>query len=96
MNTTVNLKFWTILSFSLLVVSVIALTFSNAPFIAANLGLSSGASLTLAKTLDSVSSVATALSIIGVFTGVGTIGSALTATILAVIKKKGVAKGAAF
>lgn len=91
-----NVSFLLALSVSLLAVTIIMFTLPNAPFIAQQLGLSTAASLGLAKALETVGNVATALTIIGTFTGVGTIGSSLAAVILQKVKKEGAKKAAAF
>lgn len=91
-----SVSFWTILSIAFFAATAIALTLANAPFIAANLGVSSATAYNMANALNNISNVATALTIIGTFTGVGTVGSGVAATILAILKKKGVAKAAAF
>jgi circularin A/uberolysin family circular bacteriocin len=89
-------KFYALLSLSLFAVTLAALVIGNGPLIAAQLGLSTATAWTVVNFLDGVSSVATVISIIGMFTGVGTIGSAFAATLLAILKKQGKAKAAAF
>ncbi|MCY7749228.1 uberolysin/carnocyclin family circular bacteriocin [Bacillus inaquosorum] len=89
-------KFYALLSVSLFAVTLLALAIGNGPLIAAQLGLSTGTAATIVNFLDGVSSVATVISIIGMFTGVGTIGSAFAATVLTILKKQGKAKAAAF
>ena len=68
-------------------VTLIALVIGNGSLIAANLGVSTGTAFTIVNFLDAWSSVATVITIVGMFTGVGTI-SAGVAAILAIIKKK--------
>jgi circularin A/uberolysin family circular bacteriocin len=89
-------KFYVLLAGSLFAVTVLALFIGNAPLIAAQFGLSTATAATIVNFLDATSSVATVISIIGIFTGVGTIGSATAAVILTLIKKQGKAKAAAF
>ncbi|MBW4854124.1 uberolysin/carnocyclin family circular bacteriocin [Bacillus safensis] len=89
-------KFYALLSLSLLAVTLVALVIGNGSLIAANLGVSTGTAATVVNFLDTWSSVATVITIVGVFTGVGTIGSGVAATILAILKKEGKAKAAAF
>jgi circularin A/uberolysin family circular bacteriocin len=89
-------KFYALLSLSLFAVTLVALAIGNGPLIAAQLGLSTGTAATIVNFLDGVSSVATVITIIGMFTGVGTIGSALAASVLTILKKQGKAKAAAF
>ncbi|MBY8911992.1 uberolysin/carnocyclin family circular bacteriocin [Bacillus sp. YC2] len=89
-------KFYALLSVSLFAVTLGALILGNGPLIAAQLGLSTATAATIVNFLDGVSSVTTVITIIGMFTGVGTIGSAFAATVLTLIKKQGKAKAAAF
>ncbi|MDQ6468833.1 uberolysin/carnocyclin family circular bacteriocin [Exiguobacterium acetylicum] len=89
-------KFYALLSLSLFAVTLVALMIGNGPLIAAQLGVSTGTAATVVKFLDTWSSVATVITIVGVFTGVGTIGSGIAATILTILKKQGKAKAAAF
>ena len=91
-----NVSFLLTLSVSLLVVTVLTFALPNPPFIAQQLGLSTAASLGLAQALKTVGTVATAITVIGTFTGVGTIGSSLAAVILHKVKKEGAKKAAAF
>ncbi|MFP7239943.1 uberolysin/carnocyclin family circular bacteriocin [Bacillus altitudinis] len=89
-------KFYALLSLSLLVVTLIALVIGNGSLIAANLGVSTGTAFTIVNFLDAWSSVATVITIVGMFTGVGTISAGVAASILAIIKKKEKSKAAAF
>ncbi|PEP89739.1 uberolysin/carnocyclin family circular bacteriocin [Bacillus toyonensis] len=84
------------MSVFLFAATLVALAIGNGPLIAAQLGISTGTAATVVNFLDGVSSVATVITIVGMFTGVGTIGSALAATVLTMIKKQGKAKAAAF
>ncbi|MDM5321785.1 uberolysin/carnocyclin family circular bacteriocin [Bacillus pumilus] len=89
-------KFYALLSLSLLAVTLVALVIGNGSLIAANLGVSSGTAFAMVNFLDAWSSVATVITVVGMFTGVGTISAGVAATILAILKKKGKAKAAAF
>ena len=89
-------KFYALLSVVLFAIAAISFTIGNTPLIVAQLGLSTGTAIALVNLLDNISSVVTALTIIAAFTGVGTIGSAVAASVLAILKKKGKAKAAAF
>ena len=89
-------KFYALLSVVLFAIAAISFTIGNTPLIAAQLGLSTGTAIALVNLLDNITSVATALTIIAAFTGVGTIGSAVAVSVLAILKKKGKAKAAAF
>ncbi|APT51232.1 circular bacteriocin, circularin A/uberolysin family [Bacillus sp. Nf3] len=89
-------KFYALLSLLLLAVTLGALVIGNGSLIAANLGVSSGTAFAMVNFLDAWSSVATVITVVGMFTGVGTISAGVAATILAILKKKGKAKAAAF
>lgn len=89
-------KFYALLSLLLLAVTLVALVIGNGSLIAANLGVSSGTAFAMVNFLDAWSSVATVITVVGMFTGVGTISAGVAATILAILKKKGKAKAAAF
>ncbi|ALM27578.1 uberolysin/carnocyclin family circular bacteriocin [Bacillus altitudinis] len=89
-------RFYVLLSLSLLAVTSVALVIGNGSLIAANLGVSTGTAFTIVNFLDTWSSVATVITIVGMFTGVGTISAGVAASILAILKKKGKAKAAAF
>ena len=89
-------KFYALISATLLAVTLLALAIGSAPLIAAQLGLSTATAATIVNFLDAFSSVAYVITIVGIFTGVGTIGSAMAATILTILKKQGKAKAAAF
>ena len=91
-----DIKFYSTLTVSLFILTALMLTISSAPFIASQFGLSTGAATALVNFLSAYQTVATVASIVGVFTGVGTIGSATASTILYLLKKKGKAKAAAF
>ncbi|MCP2034189.1 circularin A/uberolysin family circular bacteriocin [Planomicrobium sp. HSC-17F08] len=96
MTLTKDSKFYALLSMCLLVMTLAALMIGNSALIAAQLGISTGAAATVVAFLDTWSSVATVITVIGVFTGVGTIGAGVAATILTILKKQGKAKAAAF
>lgn len=70
--------------------------FSSLPNIAGMLGLSTSAAGTVYNIFQSYSDIAMAASIVGAFTGVGTIEASMSAAILYVIKKKAKAKAVAF
>lgn len=89
-------KFYALLSLSLFAVTLVALMIGNGPLIAAQLGVSTTAAAIVVKFLDTWSTVATVITVVGIFTGVGTISSGIAAAILTVLKKKGKAKAAAF
>jgi circularin A/uberolysin family circular bacteriocin len=89
-------KFYVLLSASLLGVTLLALVIGTGPLIAAQLGLSTATSATIVSFLDAFSTVSYVVTIIGLFSGVGTITSAFAATVLTILKKKGKAKAAAF
>ncbi|MEI4790584.1 uberolysin/carnocyclin family circular bacteriocin [Bacillus sp. FJAT-53060] len=72
-------KFYALLSLSLLAVTLVALVIGNGSLIAANLGVSTATAATVVNFLDTWSSVATVITIVGVFTGVGTISSGVAA-----------------
>lgn len=87
---------YAILSAVLLAITMLALAIGNGALIAAQLGLSTGTAATVVNFLDAFSTVSYVITIIGIFTGVGTISSALAATVLTILKKQGKAKAAAF
>lgn len=81
---------------ALLGISFVVLMFVSSPLIAANLGVSAASAKTVVDLINAASTVSTVISVIGVVTGVGSVGSGVAATILALIKKKGKAKAAAW
>ncbi|MGX4669379.1 uberolysin/carnocyclin family circular bacteriocin [Cerasibacillus sp. JNUCC 74] len=89
-------KFYALLSLSLFAVTLLALAIGSGPLIAAQLGLSTTTSIAIVNLLSVGSTVATVITVIGMFSGVGTIGSAFAATVLTLMKKHGKAKAAAF
>ncbi|GAQ19918.1 membrane protein [Oceanobacillus picturae] len=89
-------KFYALLSVSLFLVTLLALSIGNVSFIAAQLGLSTTTSIAIVNLLSVGSTVAWVITVIGMFSGVGTIGSAFAATVLTLMKKHGKAKAAAF
>lgn len=66
------------------------------PQLASTLGISTGSAATVVKFLSIYSSITFVITIIGIITGVGSIGSGIAATVLYLLKKKGKAKAAAF
>ncbi|BBU38508.1 uberolysin/carnocyclin family circular bacteriocin [Aeribacillus composti] len=93
---TKNGKSFAILSLTLLAISMVALAIGNAPFLAGQLGISTASAWAVVDLLDKYQSVTFVISIIGAITGVGSISSALLASVLYILKKKGKAKAAAF
>ncbi|AQR78367.1 uberolysin/carnocyclin family circular bacteriocin [Paenibacillus larvae] len=91
-----NARSYALLSAELLAITMFALTIGNGALIATQLGLSTTTSIAIVKFLDAFSTVSYVITIIGLFGGVGTISSALAATILTILKKQGKAKAAAF
>lgn len=89
-------KSYILLSISLFIVTLLALAIGSMSLISGQLGLSTTTSIAIVNLLDVGSSVATVITIIGLFSGVGTIGSAFAATVLTILKKQGKAKAAAF
>lgn len=89
-------KSYALLSAALLAVTLLTLTIGGMPLIAAQLGLSTTTSIAIVNLLSVGSSVAWVITVIGMVSGVGTIGSAFAATVLMLLKKKGKAKAAAF
>lgn len=89
-------KSYALLSALLFAVTLLALSIGNMPLIAAQLGLSTTTAIAIVNLLSVGSSVAWVITVIGMFTGVGTIGSAFAASVLMLIKKQGKAKAAAF
>ncbi|GAA0308599.1 circularin A/uberolysin family circular bacteriocin [Gracilibacillus halotolerans] len=85
-----------LLSGTLLAISLAALAFVSAPFLAAQLGISTASAMAIINLIDGIRWVTVAMSIIAAASGVGAIGSALTAVVLQMIKKQGKAKAAAF
>lgn len=66
----------------------------NLPQLAGALGLTAASSEIVVNLIGAYSTVTTVISIIGVVTGVGSIGSGIAATVLFLIKKKGKAEAA--
>ncbi|RZI52302.1 circular bacteriocin, circularin A/uberolysin family [Aeribacillus pallidus] len=93
---TKNGKSFAILSLTLLAISMVALAIGNVPFLSGQLGISTASAWAVVDLLDKYQSVTFVISIIGAITGVGSISSALLASVLYILKKKGKAKAAAF
>lgn len=66
------------------------------PQLASTLGISTGAATAVVNFLNAYSSITFVITIVGVITGVGSMGSGIAATVLYLLKKYGKAKAAAF
>lgn len=84
------------LSVGLAVVAAFVTAVFVSPQLASTLGISTGSAAAVVKFLNAYSSITFVLTIIGIVTGVGSVGSGIAATVLYLLKKKGKAKAAAF
>lgn len=66
------------------------------PQLAGTLGISAASSKVVIDLINAYSTVTFVITVIGIITGVGSVGSGVAATVLYLIKKKGKAKAAAW
>lgn len=97
MTNSSNLKSFSVLTASVAIIclSLVALIYAS-PLVAAQLGLSTGQAAIVVNLIDKYQTATAVVAIVGALSGVGSISSALVASALYLLKKKGKAKAAAF